>query len=142
MSKLNAKILIVDDEEHIVNFLALTLEDSISEIIKAYNGREALELVAKHPDLVCILSDIKMPVMDGLELIREVRKTNKKIPFIFFSGFGSEKYMAEALKYGAYDFINKPDLENAEEVVLRAVNESLNGQAATGNLQNKLKDLF
>ncbi len=142
MEKLKAKILIVDDEEHIVNFLALTLEDSVEEILKAYNGREALELVLKHKDLICILTDIKMPVMDGLELIKEVRKFNKKIPVIFFTGFGSEKYMVDALKYGAYDFINKPDLDNAEEIVLRAINEELKGAYSGGNLKNKMKGLI
>ena len=122
--KIDAKILIVDDEVHIVNFLYLTLESTISKVFKAYNGKEALEVFKENRDISVILSDIRMPEMDGLELIKNVRELDQEIPFIFFTGFGFEKYVDEALKYNAYDFINKPDLENVVEKVLKAIKES------------------
>lgn len=132
------KILLVDDEEHIVSYLQLSFEDDVEHIFTAYNGLEALEIFKKHPDIDVILSDIRMPKMDGLRLIEEIRKTNKTVPVIFFTGFGSEKYMVDALKFGAYDFINKPELENVEEVVFKLLDNLDNKDSS--RIEAKLKD--
>ena len=141
--RLDAKILIVDDEEHIINIINLTLQDSVKEIIKAYNGVEALKLFNENRDVCCILSDIRMPKMDGIEFIKEVRKIDKEIPFIFFTGFGYDKYLVQAVKYGAFDFINKPELDNVVEITLKAINEFLAKKDNTDSSKNdQLKSDF
>ena len=120
MTKQKGTLLIVDDEVHIVNISKLTLEGKVENILTAYNGQEAFDII-KENQVDCVLSDIKMPVMDGIALIKEVRNLGNQVPFIFYTGFGNDALMREALKYGAYDFIDKPEMENLEEVVLRGL---------------------
>jgi len=117
-------ILIVDDEIHIVEILKTMLTPFVDAIFTAYNGLEALNLVKKHPEIDVILSDIKMPVMDGMTFIKNAREAKIDKPFIFFTGYGSEQYMMDALKYGAFDFLNKPHFESLEEIVLKALNHA------------------
>ncbi len=116
----NAVLLIVDDEKPIVEAIKLLLEERFPNILTANNGAEALKLIEGHK-VDCILSDIKMPVMDGISFIKSVRQSGNKVPFIFFTAYGSENFMLEALKYGAFDFIEKPSFDNLEEVVSRGV---------------------
>ncbi|MCK5074675.1 MAG: response regulator [Bacteriovoracaceae bacterium] len=120
MSNEKKAILIVDDEDHIVDILNDLVESIVDTIYTASNGMEALELVKKHNDINVILSDITMPVMDGIELIKTVREIGVNTPFIFFTGYGSEEYMIDALKYGAFDFLSKPKLDNLVQVVKKA----------------------
>ena len=132
MDSAKIKILIVDDEESITKLLATLLKDQVDEIKVAYNGKEALNIVKKEKGISLILTDIKMPIMDGLEFIKRVREMGHDTPVIFFTGYGSQEYMVQALEYGAYDFIDKPNLENLEEIVGRCINEKFgkvkNGQ--------------
>lgn len=137
MSELKKKIIVVDDEKSIVKFLVLMLKNSVDEILEAYNGKEAFHLLKNNPDTALVLSDIKMPVMDGLELIKKTREKGLSTPFIFFTGFGCQKYMVEALKYGAYDFIDKPNLENLEEVVKKCLKETQGQREKNKNLLNE-----
>jgi DNA-binding NtrC family response regulator len=117
------KILIVDDEESITKLLATMLKDQVDEIEVAYNGRDALNIVKKNKNIALILTDIKMPIMDGIEFVKRIREMGHETPVIFFTGYGSQEYMVQALEYGAYDFIDKPNLENLEEIVGRCINE-------------------
>ncbi len=71
-------VLIVDDEEVICNGLARLLEDNCITY-KAFNGREAIEILDKHGDIDVMLCDIKMPEMEGIETIEKIRSYNEKI---------------------------------------------------------------
>ena len=113
-------LLIVDDEEMILERVEMLLEDVADEIYCAVNGKEALELILRK-EIHCILCDINMPVMNGIELIKEVRSRDIDTPFIFYTGHGSREHMMEVVKYGAFDFLNKPALENIEDVVVRGL---------------------
>lgn len=121
MEQMKAKILIVDDEEGILMTLSHLLQTYFSDIHTAQNGKEALTIIEKEKDLACVLSDIKMPVMNGIELIKNVRKANNNIPFIFFTGFGTDQLMMEALKYGAFDFVAKPNFDQLETIIKNAI---------------------
>lgn len=80
------RILVVDDEEAVVEFVASLLEDSGYEVLRAYDGRSALEVArAEHPDVV--ITDIMMPVMSGVELCRELRNSpeTSHIPVILMT---------------------------------------------------------
>ncbi len=113
-------LLIVDDEEIILERVAILLEDITDEVFTAINGKEALDIIsAERVD--CILCDINMPVMNGIELIKEVRRRNIDTPFIFYTGHGSREHMLEVVKYGAFDFLNKPALDNLEDIVTRGL---------------------
>jgi len=110
-------ILIVDDEEIIISNLAILIEDLYDEVFVAYNGLEALDLLLSNKEINLIVSDINMPIMDGVELIKKVREHKLETPFIFFTAHGNDKLMLEAVKYGAYDFIDKPLFQDLEEVI-------------------------
>ena len=104
-----SKILIIEDEEPIRRVLVRILneEDSSFEIHEASDGKKGLELLKKESfDLV--LCDIKMPKVDGIELLQRTRKTNMTIPFIMLTGHGNIETAVESMKLGAYDFISKP----------------------------------
>ena len=104
-----SKILIIEDEEPIRRVLVriLTDEDSSFEIHEASDGKEGLELI-KNDSYDLVLCDIKMPKVDGIELLQRTRKTNSTIPFIMLTGHGNIETAVESMKLGAYDFISKP----------------------------------
>tara|TARA_B100001057_G_scaffold226781_1_gene227129 strand:+ start:12421 stop:13587 length:1167 start_codon:yes stop_codon:yes gene_type:complete len=104
-----SKILIIEDEEPIRRVLVRILsdEDSSFEIQEASDGKKGIDLIKKESfDLV--LCDIKMPKVDGIELLQRTRKTNTALPFIMLTGHGNIETAVESMKLGAYDFISKP----------------------------------
>jgi two-component system nitrogen regulation response regulator NtrX len=104
-----SKILIIEDEEPIRRVLVriLTDEDSSFEIHEASDGKKGLDLI-KNDSYDLVLCDIKMPKVDGIELLQRTRKTNSAIPFIMLTGHGNIETAVESMKLGAYDFISKP----------------------------------
>lgn len=103
------KILIIEDEEPIRRVLIriLTDEDSSYELHEAHDGKEGLKKINNNNyDLV--LCDIKMPKMDGIEVLESIKASNKTLPFIMLTGHGNVSTAVEAMKLGAYDFISKP----------------------------------
>ena len=102
-----AKILVIDDQKSIRNTLKDILEYESHEVLLAENGEEGVELFDKNKfDLV--LCDIKMPNMDGMEVLDVIVEKNTDIPVIMISGHGNIDTAVEAIKKGAYDFIEKP----------------------------------
>jgi DNA-binding response OmpR family regulator len=100
-------ILVVDDEKNIRMTLSLTLEPMGFQIQTAVNGEEALEKLSSN-EFWLILLDLKMPGMDGIEVLRQVRKKFKTIRVIIISAHGTIDSAVEAMKIGAVDFIQKP----------------------------------
>lgn len=100
-------VFIVDDEEDICDLLEDLLTDLKFKIFTYTDGRKALEEMNIHkPEL--ILSDLNMPEISGLELIKEVKNREIDIPVIFISGYLSKEAVIEGLNYGVYAFIEKP----------------------------------
>ncbi len=109
-------ILLVDDEEGIRKVLGISLEDSGYNVLTAENGEEALRIFrAENPEIV--LTDIKMPGMDGIEVLRKIKLENPDTEVIVITGHGDMYLAIKSLKYEATDFITKPvdddDLERA-----------------------------
>ena len=104
-----SKILIIEDEEPIRRVLVriLTDEDSSFEIHEASDGKKGLDLI-RNDSYDLVLCDIKMPKVDGIELLQRTRKTNSTVPFIMLTGHGNIETAVESMKLGAYDFISKP----------------------------------
>jgi DNA-binding NtrC family response regulator len=102
-----AKILVVDDERSIRNALKEILEYEKYEIDLAEDGQEAFELLKKN-EYDLILSDIKMPKLDGIELLQKIKKANPEQSFILITGHGDVETAVSAIHNGAYDFIQKP----------------------------------
>lgn len=123
-----AKILIVDDEKSIRDALSDILMEEGYQTITAQDGEDAWsKLNAEKVDLV--LSDIKMPKMDGIELLTKVKSEGFDIPFVMISAHGTIDTAVEATKKGAYDFIQKPPDLNRILVTVR--NGIENGKLAT-----------
>ena len=113
-----ARILVVDDESDIRASLKMILEYEGMEFIEADSGPKALEKVAESdPD--ALLLDIKMPRMDGLEVLAELRKTRPGLPVVMISGHGTIATAVEATKLGAFDFMEKPLERERVLLVLR-----------------------
>ena len=104
-----SKILIIEDEESIRRVLVRILneEDSNFEIHEASDGKKGLESISKE-NFDLVLCDIKMPEIDGIELLQRTRKKNSSLPFIMLTGHGNVETAVESMKLGAYDFISKP----------------------------------
>jgi two-component system, NtrC family, response regulator AtoC len=113
-------LLIVDDEPLLLKRLKMNLEEYADQIFTAKDGVEALEIFARE-EIHCIICDINMPRMNGVEVIKEIRRQKSEVPFIFYTGHGHHGLMMEAAKYGAFDFLNKPDLDGLEEVISRGL---------------------
>jgi len=114
-------ILVVDDEPHIRETVGGILADEGFEVLTAGEGRAALALASEEqPDLV--LLDIALPGMDGLEVLKELKKQNPTLPVIMISAYGSVENAVKATRLGAYDFIEKPP--HADKILL-TVNNAL-----------------
>ena len=122
------KLLIVDDEPDLLDILEFCLEDEglleKIELHKAINGKEALDL-AMQEDFDCILSDINMPIMNGIDFVKSVQAAGRKNPVIFLSGHGDPETLAKIDGLEIHKFIDKPF--EASEVIsaLRAVSRKL-----------------
>ncbi|MDX1764346.1 MAG: response regulator [bacterium] len=100
-------ILIVDDEVHVREGLAEILEQEGFHVETAMNGKEALAIVVnKRFDLM--ISDIKMPEMDGMELLDSLQASNPELRVIMVTAFGDVQTYLNAMQLGAYEYINKP----------------------------------
>ncbi len=118
---LKSRILVVDDEEPIRKTLRMALEYEGYDVSESSSGQEALVLIEREPpDLVFL--DIKMPGMDGLEVLEKLTEKSPSPPVIMVSGHGTIQTAVQATKLGAFDFIEKP-LET--ERVLLAVRNAL-----------------
>jgi two-component system response regulator AtoC len=115
-------VLIVDDEESMRHLLSVILRDHGYEARAVSNGEDALkELAARDYDLV--LSDVRMPRMDGLKLLREVQRIRPDLTFIVMSAYGTHDTAIEAMKAGAYDYVSKPFKPDEVVLVLKKAEE-------------------
>jgi serine phosphatase RsbU (regulator of sigma subunit) len=122
MHKTSATLLIIDDDDVVRASLAAYLEDSGFNVLQASNGAQGLEVYQRdHPDLV--ICDLRMPQVDGLELIRRINVIDAQTPVIVVSGAGVMSDAVEALRLGAADYLIKPlqDLAVLEHSVRRAL---------------------
>ena len=106
MSTGSLKILVVDDEPPIRKLLRMGLTSQGYEVLDAPNGKTALELLAKKPDLVIL--DLGLPDIDGLELLRRIRHREESLPVVVLSSRGDEAGKVAALDLGADDYVTKP----------------------------------
>jgi len=119
------KILIIDDERSIRSTLKEILEYEKYTVEEAKDGEEGLKMILEN-DYDVVLCDIKMPKMDGMEVLEKVFSSGKEIPFIMISAHGSIETAIDATRKGAYDFITKPpDLNRLLVSVRNAMDRSI-----------------
>lgn len=123
-------LLIIDDEELLLANLKILLKKHASKVFVANNAKDGLKILNSEK-IHCVVCDISMPEMTGVELIKQIRTEGNEVPFIFYTAFGNHELMREAAKYGAYDFLTKPIFEDLQSVVSRGLTEGFqraNGQ--------------
>jgi two-component system response regulator PilR (NtrC family) len=115
------QILIVDDEQSMLDFLTLMLQKEGYDIITANDGAKAKEFIKKEK-LDLIISDIKMPDIDGIELLKYIKEINPGATVILITAYASTKTAIQALKLGAYDYISKPfDIDELKIIIEKAL---------------------
>jgi len=122
MDGYRAKILIVDDQDSNLVAMKKILEREAYQAICAHSVSVALEY-CKNENFDLIISDLRMPALSGVDLLRELRKANKLAPVILLTAYGTVNDAVEAMRLGALDFLAKPI---KSEVLLKAVQDNLN----------------
>lgn len=116
-------VLIVDDQPGIRRLLAEILAEDGHRVLVAANGYEALQLARGTP-LAMVLMDMKMPGLDGLATLRELRHSGERCPVIMMTAYGEVEAMQEAMELGAARYITKPfDINAVKEMVSAVVRE-------------------
>jgi CheY-like chemotaxis protein len=116
------RLLIVDDEPELLELLVELLKPICDEVLTAGNGVEALSILENQSEICAILSDVKMPKMDGLELLTRVRAQFNPIPFVVLTAYGDSKTYQQAIRLNATDFLEKPlALSEVQEVMNKAL---------------------
>jgi DNA-binding NtrC family response regulator len=130
-------ILIIDDEESIRDTLAWIFELEKHTVVTAKSGSEGLGIIGNGTPVDCVLLDVKMEGMDGLETLKKIRDIREDVPVIMISGHGNIETAVEATKLGAFDFVEKPpDREKLLLIVRNAVEKkTLETQVRTLNQQ-------
>ncbi len=123
---MKTKILVVDDEADLELLVKQKFRRKIREgeyeFVFAANGQEALVRVAEHPDTAIVLSDINMPVMDGLTLLTELHESNPIIKTVIVSAYGDMANLRAAMNRGAFDFVCKPvDFTDLEVTIEKTI---------------------
>ena len=119
---MTAEILIVDDELDILTVLAMIISDKTNHKVTTTNNPfEVVELI-KEGAYDLLIADLKMPGMDGIELMGEVKKLDEHIPILIITAYGSPELAEKAIHKGAYDYITKPF---RKEQILIAINRAL-----------------
>ncbi len=107
MVKIPTRVLLVDDEKDFVEMLSLRLKEVGERVTPAHSGRECLKILEEENIDVVIL-DIKMPGMDGIETLREIKKRFPIVEVIMLTGHGTTETAVEGMKLGAFDYLMKP----------------------------------
>ena len=107
MIKIPTRVLLVDDEKDFVEMLSLRLNEVGEKVTTAYSGKECLETL-ENKEIDVVILDIKMPGMDGMETLREIKKRFPLVEVIMLTGHGSTETAVEGMKLGAFDYLMKP----------------------------------
>lgn len=116
MIKIPAKVLIVDDEKDFVAMFSLRLQAQGEKVSTAYSGKQALEVLSQAPIDVVIL-DIRMPGMDGIDTLKQIKTKHPLVEVILLTGHGSTETAVEGMKLGAFDYLMKP--AEFEEIAIK-----------------------
>ncbi len=121
MKASNIRILVVDDEQGLRDLLSLELSDKGYCVLTACDGQDAIEQV-KHDKFHIMISDVKMPRVDGLETLQAIKGIDPDAEVVMTTGVGTIETAVEAMKKGAYDFIQKPySMDQVHVIINRAI---------------------
>ncbi|OGF47715.1 MAG: hypothetical protein A2231_01060 [Candidatus Firestonebacteria bacterium RIFOXYA2_FULL_40_8] len=136
-------VLVIDDEQDLREMLSFTLVNEGYNVLTAANGKLGVEKAEKE-DVDVIISDIKMPEMDGITVLGKVKEMKPEIEVIMATGFGTMETAIESLRKGAFDFIHKPyNIDELIALIIKACEtKKLKSQVLSLQQMDKLKDEF
>jgi len=136
----NEKILLVDDEEGIRKVLGISLSSIGYSVVTAENGEKALQIFNQiNPSIVLI--DIKMPGMDGIELLQKIKQEEPDTEVIMITGHGDMDLAIQSLKYNATDFVTKPINDDVLEIALKRAHEKISMRRQLKEYTENLEEL-
>ena len=121
---MNEKILLADDEAGIRKVLGISLADSGYEVLTAEDGEEAFEIFQRTKPQI-VLTDIKMPGMDGIELLQKIKEEDPDTEVIMITGHGDMELAIRSIKHEATDFVTKPINDDVLEIALKRAHERI-----------------
>jgi len=139
---MSEKILIVDDEPDMLKLLSMILREKTSYSVTTTNNPiEALELT-RSGNFDLVITDLKMPGLDGLQLLEEVKKRDEDVPVIIITAYGTIDAATEAIEKGGFDFITKPFKKEQILFTIEKAIKWLRVQRENKMLKEKLKSSF
>lgn len=137
---MDKKLLLADDEEGIRKVLGISLADSGYEVLTAENGEEALAIFRKTKPAI-VLTDIKMPGMDGIELLQKIKQEEPDTEVIMITGHGDMDLAIKSLKFEATDFVTKPINDDVLEIALKRAHEKIEMRRQLREYTENLEEL-
>ncbi len=129
-----SKVLIIEDEKNLRRSLAITLQMDGHEVIEEGSGEKGIEYLKTNPiDLV--ITDLRLPGMDGIEVLRQAKLTNRDLEVIVMTAFGTIENAVKAMQMGAFDYVSKPFHENEFRVKVQRALEKTELQSKVRNLE-------
>lgn len=135
------RLLVVDDEPSMREFLEIMLTQDGYEVIAAASGEQGMDLF-KRVDPALVLTDVKMPGMSGLDLIKHIRRLNSAVPVIVITAFASAEDALRAVREGAYDYISKPFQLDDLRIIIRNALEVHRLRRENLELRKSVEDRF
>jgi CheY-like chemotaxis protein len=120
-------ILIAEDDDVSFIYFSESLSLNGIKVLRAHNGKDALDQIKDHPEIKLVLMDIKMPVMNGLEAIREIKKIRSDLPVIVESAYAMSEDKEEALEAGCDGYLSKPIRQDELYAVIRKYFDVMEG---------------
>lgn len=103
-----ANILLVDDEVAFVDAMTRRLRKRNAEVFQAYDGNQAMEMLAANPEIEVVVLDVKMPGKDGIEVLADIKQKHPLVEVIMLTGHGTVESAIDGMKQGAHDYLMKP----------------------------------
>jgi DNA-binding NtrC family response regulator len=103
-----ANILLVDDEVAFVDAMTRRLRKRNAEVFQAYDGNQAMEMLAANPEIEVVVLDVKMPGKDGIAVLADIKQNHPLVEVIMLTGHGTVESAIDGMKQGAHDYLMKP----------------------------------
>lgn len=122
---MKGNLLIIDDETELVDNLKIILAKHADNVYTAFNGADGIRALNSH-DIHCVICDVYMPGMTGIEVIKHIRKEGNNVPFIFFTAYGMDEIKAEAAQFPRTVFLIKPDIKEITLIISKMLQLGVN----------------
>jgi len=126
------RLLVIDDEPNMLRLLKTILMDKTGYTVITTNNPLEVQSLLLHEPFDLVITDLKMPLVDGIDLIDIIKKVSVQLPIIIITAYGTSEIAEEAIKKGAYDFILKPF---RKEAILIAIKRALEWKRMQGELE-------